>query len=105
MTQDDRRQLIDLSWRYAVLIGITTHDGVVSQEVADADRRQWPHLIKKGPSGRPAFIDDDALAFMQALSSLSYEDCHEVLMEEWKITEGEEFAGNSDSSLPIVHGQ
>jgi hypothetical protein len=87
MTQDQRQELIDLSWRYAVLIGITDHEGVVSKEVAEADRKRWAGLIKKAPSGRPAFIDDDAIAFMQELSGMSYDDCREVLIEEWKKLE------------------
>jgi hypothetical protein len=47
MTQDHRQELINLSWRYAVLIGITAHQGVVSKEVAEADRKRWAGLIKK----------------------------------------------------------
>jgi hypothetical protein len=87
MTQDGRQKLIDLSWRNAVLIGITSYDGIVSQEDAEADRHRWRELIKNGPSGKPALFDEDAIEFMQALSGLSYEDCFEVLSEEWKISE------------------
>jgi hypothetical protein len=85
MTQEQRQELIDLSWRYAVLIGITAYEGVVSKEVAEADRQRWTHLIKKGRSGLPVFDEEEATGFMQVLSCMPHDDCREVLTEEWKI--------------------
>ena len=85
MTQNERQRLIDLSWRYAALIGITNLDDMVPKEIIDEDRRRWAHLIKQGPSGKPAFIDEEAIEFMRELSGMSDEDCAEVLQDEWSL--------------------
>jgi hypothetical protein len=89
MTEEQRQELIDLSWRYAVLIGITDHAGIISAEQFETDRQRWPHLIYTNEDGLPAFDESEAANFMAELSGLPAEDCLEVLQEEWAVP-GEE---------------
>ena len=88
MEQDKNQELIDLVWRYAVIIGITGPEGIVTQEQRETDIKRWPHLVKKSDDGVPIFDDDDAIRFMAEMSGASIEDCGEVLTREWLIPEG-----------------
>ena len=83
MTEDQRQDLIDLTWRYAVLIGITNFEDIVAMNVLLSDRERWGHLIKTD-DGLPVFDDDEAVQFMHELSGMPEQDCWEVLLEEWK---------------------
>ena len=83
MTEDERQDLVDLSWRYAVLVRVTRHEGIFTDEIVEADRTRWGHLVKTGPSGLPAFDEKDALVFVREMSGLPEKDCLLVLREEW----------------------
>lgn len=83
MTEEEHQDLIDLSWRYAVLIGVTDHEGIVTEEIAQADRKRWPDLIKTH-DGLPVFDENGAVSLMMELSGMSDEDCRKVLLEEWE---------------------
>ena len=84
MEQEKHQLLIDLTWRYAALIGITDPEGIVTPEQFEVDKKRWAHLIRKSDAGLPIFDDDDAIGFMVELSGASIEDCGEVLSEEWQ---------------------
>jgi len=83
MTQEEKRLLIDLSWRYAVLIGVTAGEGMFEDEVVANDKEQWGQLIKKSPSGLPAFYETDALTFMREMSGQPEADCLLVIRQQW----------------------
>jgi len=85
ITEKQRQELIDLSWRYAVLIGVTDHQGIISAEQVEADRKRWPHLIHKNDDGLPIFDEGEAANFMAELSGLPADDCFEVLDVEWAV--------------------
>jgi hypothetical protein len=78
------QELIDLTWRYAVLIGITDHEGIFADEVVETDRNRFGHLIEKNDDGLPIFYEEDAVGFMVELSGASPEECWKVLLEEWE---------------------
>ena len=84
MERHKHQELIDLTWRYAVLIGITDHDGIFADEVVRSDRNRFGHLIKKNNSGLPIFDDTEAIGFMIELSGMRDKECREVLLEEWE---------------------
>jgi hypothetical protein len=81
MTREQKAQLIDLTYRYAVLVGLIEPAGIVSDELAKTDRERWGHLIKN--VGHLVFDETDAIHFMQAESGQPRETCHRVLLEEW----------------------
>jgi hypothetical protein len=87
LDRDQHQLLIDLTWRYAVLVGITTPDGIFADEIVRADRKKWSRLIRRSGFGRPLFDDEDALLFMQEESGMPYKDCADVLSEEWPQTD------------------
>ncbi|HLJ45445.1 MAG TPA: hypothetical protein VKU01_05535 [Bryobacteraceae bacterium] len=89
MTQEEHYGLVALSWRYAVLIGITSPDGIFSDEIVQADLKRWGHLVKTNMGGRPVFDDADAIGFMVTESGRSIEDCERVLADEWALSEDE----------------
>jgi hypothetical protein len=101
MTQEQKQQLIDLSWRYAVLIGVVACEGVVAEEVAPQDRKRWARLIKKSLDGLPAFHEPDAVTFVHEMSGLPEPDCLLVLRQQWM----EELCTNCTGLLhPIKDG-
>ena len=89
VTREDYRTLVELSWRYAILIGIVSHNDIVSPKIVRQDRERFPHLIKT-LMGEPLFDDRDGHAFMQETSGLPERDCLLVFREQW-ITEHCEF--------------
>ena len=81
MTAEERQALVDLTWRYVVLVGIVDPTDIVTDEVVKRDRQRWSHLIKN--VGHLVFDETDAIHFMQAESGQPRETCHRVLLEEW----------------------
>jgi hypothetical protein len=90
MTQDEHYDLVALSWRYAVLIGITTPDGLFSGEIVKDDLSRWGHLVKRTMGGLPVFDDVEAIGFMATESGHSSEDCEMVLADEWALPSAED---------------
>jgi hypothetical protein len=85
MERDSHHQeLVDLTWRYAVLIGITDHEGIFEDEVIESDRERFGNLIEKNHDGLPIFYEEDAVGFMVELSGASPDECRNVLLEEWE---------------------
>jgi hypothetical protein len=84
MNQEQHQQLIDLSWRYAALIGITDISDIASPTDLEDDRRHYAHLVKLH-NGRPSFDENDAVRFMMDKSGLSDADCRTVLLVEWAV--------------------
>jgi hypothetical protein len=85
MTKDQHQELIDLSWRYAALIGITDMSDMLSEHELESDKRNWPQLIRNSGEGLAVFDDEDAVEFMMAHSGMSEGECAQVLSEEWDI--------------------
>jgi hypothetical protein len=84
MEQDKHQELIDLTWRYAVLIGITDPGGICTDDIVESDRTRFGRLIEKNDRGLPIFCEEDAVQFMAELSGQPVEDCWKVLLEEWE---------------------
>jgi len=83
MTREQKQTLVDLSWRYAVLIGVVAREGVVAEAVAAEDRKRWTRLIKKSANGLPMFDELDALAFVREMSGLPEAECLLVVRQQW----------------------
>jgi hypothetical protein len=60
MTRDEHQALIDLTWRYAALVGVTDVGDLFDAEVLSSDKKDWGHLIKKSAKGMPMFDDSGA---------------------------------------------
>jgi hypothetical protein len=80
MTTEERKTLVDVSWRYAALIGILNDDSV-GREIAEEDRLNWPHLVTG--KGIPLFDEKAGLDFMKRISGLPHADCLLVLRQQW----------------------
>lgn len=87
MTQDLYDELVDLSWRYAALIGIIDHKAIdiTDEEIAD-DRKRWAHLLKT-EDRMPCWDDLEGAGYMAEVSGATPEECRTVLLEEWPIPE------------------
>jgi len=47
MERDKHQQLIDLTWRYAILVGIADNagvEGMITDDIVQADRERWNTL-------------------------------------------------------------
>jgi hypothetical protein len=83
MTKDERQNLIDLTWQYAVITGITNPEGIMPEPQLAEYRSRWPHLMKRSDDNLPIFDDVEAARWMAEVSAMPYEDCLGVLKDQW----------------------
>ncbi len=83
MERQKRDELVDLSWRYAALIGIIDHEVIdITAEEISLERKRWAHLIK-ADDGLPCWDELEGAGYMAELSGATFEECRQVLVEEW----------------------
>jgi hypothetical protein len=76
---------VDLSWRYAALIGIVDHDSIdITDEEIAADRKRWSHLINRY-DGLPCWDELEGAGYMAEVSGAPLAECRQVLVEEWPM--------------------
>jgi hypothetical protein len=80
---DHRERLAHAYLRYMHFTGVYTGD--ISAEQIEADRAQFPHLLKRDEQGRPVVSDQRCAEFMAMLTGLSHEIC--LAWDEYEFAE------------------